>query len=86
MGKPAARVGDGHECPMVTPGTGTPHIGGPITGPGCQSVLIEGQPAAMVGDVCTCLGTVDNITDGSTGVFINGKPAARSGDQCAHGE
>ena len=85
LSKPAARVGDGHSCPMVTTNSGVPHLGGPVTGPGCATVLIEGQPAATVGDLCTCAGAVDNITDGSTGVFIGGKPAARAGDPCMHG-
>lgn len=85
MGKPAARIGDGHICPMVTPGTGTPHTGGPIIGPGCETVLIEGIPAATEGDVCACVGATDKITSGSTGVFIGGKPAARAGDKCEHG-
>ena len=85
MSKPAARVGDGHACPMVTPGTGVPHLGGPVTGPGCATVLIENQPAAIAGDDCTCAGAMDKIKDGSTGVFIGGKPAARLGDPCMHG-
>lgn len=85
MGKPAARIGDEHECPLVTPGTGTPHIGGPIFGPGCVAVLIEGKPAATAGDVCVCAGAMDKITGGSSGVFIGGKPAARAGDRCEHG-
>ena len=86
MGKPAARVGDMHMCPMVTPGLPPiPHVGGPITGPGCPSVLIGGMPAAVMGDMCVCVGPPDTIVLGSTGVFIGGKPAARMGDQCAHG-
>jgi uncharacterized Zn-binding protein involved in type VI secretion len=86
MGKPAARIGDMHTCPMVTPGTPPiPHVGGPITGPGCPTVLIGGLPAAVMGDMCVCVGPPDTIVLGSTGVFIGGKPAARMGDQCAHG-
>ncbi|OQP53566.1 M35 family metallo-endopeptidase [Niastella populi] len=85
MGKPAARIGDGHSCPAVTPGTGVPHVGGVIIGPGCGTVLIEGLPAATMGDACACVGEPDKITQGSTGVFLGGKPAARSGDRCAHG-
>ena len=43
-GQPAARVGDMHTCPMVTPGTPpVPHVGGPIT-TGSATVLIGGQP------------------------------------------
>lgn len=86
MGKPAARVGDMHMCPMVTPGLPPiPHVGGPITGPGVPTVLIGGMPAAVMGDMCTCVGPPDTVVLGSTGVFIGGKPAARMGDQCAHG-
>jgi uncharacterized Zn-binding protein involved in type VI secretion len=84
VSKPAARLGDGHACPMVEP-NGTPHIGGPIIGPGCITVIIEGQPAATEGDACGCAGPPDKITGGSSGVFIGGKPAARSGDSCEHG-
>jgi uncharacterized Zn-binding protein involved in type VI secretion len=86
MGKPAARLTDMHVCPMVTPGLPPiPHVGGPITGPGCPTVLIGGMPAAVMGDMCVCVGPPDTIILGSTGVMIGGKPAARMGDQCAHG-
>jgi len=86
MGKPAARIGDMHVCPMATPGTPPiPHVGGPVTGPGCPTVLIGGMPAAVMGDMCVCTGPPDTIILGSSGVFIGGKPAARMGDQCAHG-
>jgi uncharacterized Zn-binding protein involved in type VI secretion len=86
MGKPAARLTDMHTCPMVTPGLPPiPHVGGPIVGPGCPTVLIGGMPAAVMGDMCTCVGPPDTIILGSAGVLIGGKPAARMGDQCAHG-
>lgn len=86
MSKPAARIGDMHVCPMVTPGTPpVPHVGGPITGPGVPTVLIGGMPAAVMGDMCVCTGPPDTIILGSTGVFIGGKPAARMGDSNAHG-
>ena len=86
MGKPAARLTDMHMCPMVTPGVPPiPHVGGPITGPGCATVLIGGMPASVMGDMCVCTGPPDSIILGSTGVFIGGVPAARMGDQCAHG-
>jgi uncharacterized Zn-binding protein involved in type VI secretion len=86
MGQPAARIGDMHMCPMVTPGLPPiPHVGGPITGPGCPTVLIGGMPAAVMGDMCVCVGPPDTIILGSTGVFFGGKPAARMGDSCAHG-
>jgi len=86
MSIPAARVGDFHMCPMVTPGTPPiPHVGGPITGLGVPTVLIGGMPAAVIGDMCVCTGPPDSIVLGSTGVFVGGKPAARMGDMCAHG-
>ncbi|HWK03328.1 MAG TPA: PAAR domain-containing protein [Puia sp.] len=86
MGKPAARLADMHVCPMLTPGLPPiPHVGGPILGPGCPTVLIGGMPAAVMGDMCVCVGPPDSIVLGSTGVMIGGKPAARMGDQCAHG-
>jgi uncharacterized Zn-binding protein involved in type VI secretion len=76
---PAARVGDP-----------TSH-GGTIVGPGVPSVLIGGQPAAVVGDQTTCplfSGVPPNqaphiggpIVTGSSTVLIGGKPAARVGD------
>ncbi len=69
---------------MVTPG-GIPHEGGKIIS-GCQTVLIEGEPAATVGDVCLCNGGfLDVISSGSSGVFIEDKPAARQGHLCSHG-
>jgi uncharacterized Zn-binding protein involved in type VI secretion len=86
MGKPAARLTDMHMCPMVTPGLPPiPHVGGPITGPGTPTVLIGGMPAAVMGDMCVCVGPPDTIIMGSTGVMIGGKPAARMGDPTVHG-
>lgn len=83
MGKPAARLMDLHVCPMVD--VLKPHVGGPITGPGNPKVLIGGMPAAVMGDMCTCVGPPDTIMLGSAGVMIGGKPAARMGDITAHG-
>ncbi len=80
---PAARLTDLHVCPMVT-GV-VPHVGGPITGPGAPTVLVGGMPAAVMGDLCTCVGPPDTIIKGSGTVMIGGKPAARMGDSCAHG-
>lgn len=77
--QPAARVGD----PTIH--------GGVLIGPGCPTVLIGGQPAAVAGDAQVCP-LVDGvkphggglITGGSATVFIGGRPAARVGDptQC----
>ena len=77
-----ARIGDFHTCPV--PGL-VPHIGGPIIGPGVQTVLISGLPAAVLGDTATCAGPPDTIVSGSTTVLIGGKPAARTGEMTAHG-
>lgn len=86
MGQPAARVGDMHVCPMVTPGVPPiPHVGGPILPPGGVTVMIGGVPAARMGDMCVCVGPPDVIAKGSMGVFIMGMPAARMGDLTAHG-
>jgi uncharacterized Zn-binding protein involved in type VI secretion len=71
-GQPAARVGDMHTCPMVTPGTPpVPHVGGPIA-TGSATVLIGGQPAARVGDTATCTGPPDAIVAGCPTVLIGG--------------
>jgi len=86
MAQPAARVGDMHICPMVTPGLPPiPHVGGPILPPGVPTVLIGGMPAATVTSQCTCVGPPDIIVKGSMIVLIGGKPAARMGDTTAHG-
>ena len=80
---PAARLTDMHVCPRVT-GI-VPHVGGGITGPGIPTVLVGGQPAAVLGDSCSCNGPPDVISKGSATVLIGGKPAARIGDITAHG-
>ncbi len=79
MGKPAARVGDMHVCPIPT------HVGGPVLPPGKVNVLIGGMPAARVTDRCTCVGPPDMIIQGSSTVLIGGLPAARMGDMTVHG-
>ncbi len=84
MGQPAARITDMHVCPMVNP-NGSPHVGGPILPPGEPTVLIGGQPAAVLGDMATCAGPPDSIVAGSATVFIGGKPAVRMGDSTSHG-
>lgn len=80
---PAARITDLHACPMVT--VLVPHVGGPITGPSIPTVLIGSLPAAVVGDMCVCVGPPDSIVKGSATVMIGSKPAARMGDTTAHG-
>jgi len=82
----AARLTDMHVCPMQTPGTPPiPHVGGPISGPGCPTVIIGGMPASVVGDMAVCVGPPDSISKGSATVFFCGNPAVRQGDLTAHG-
>jgi uncharacterized Zn-binding protein involved in type VI secretion len=86
MGMPAARVGDMHVCPMVTPGLPPiPHVGGPILPPCAVTVLIGSIPAARVTDKAMCVGPPDVIVKGSATVLICGLPAARVLDMTAHG-
>lgn len=80
---PAARITDMHACPMFT--GPVPHVGGPISGPCVPTVLIGSLPAAVLGDMCVCVGPPDSIVKGSATVMIGGKPAARMGDTTAHG-
>lgn len=82
-GKPVATIGSMHVCPMCS-GT-VPHVGGPIVGPGSPNVLINGKPAAIIGDICTCAAVPDTIVQGNPTVLINGKPVACVGDMTAHG-
>jgi uncharacterized Zn-binding protein involved in type VI secretion len=78
--QPAARVGDS---------TGHPGV---ISGPGVATVLIGGQPAAVVGDTHTCSfpppagpHPPSPFPMGSTSVFIGGRPALRMGDMSGCG-
>ena len=81
--KPAARLTDMHTCP-ASDGP-VPHVGGPILGVGCPTVLINGLPAARVTDFGVCIGPPDPIVRGSATVLIGGLPAARLGDMTTHG-
>jgi uncharacterized Zn-binding protein involved in type VI secretion len=77
---PAARVGDP---------TGHPGV---VAGPGVATVLVGGQPAAVVGDMHTCAmpplagpHPPAPFPMGSTTVLIGGRPALRMGDVSACG-
>jgi uncharacterized Zn-binding protein involved in type VI secretion len=77
---PAARVGD------------VSIHGGTITGPGVSTVLIGGQPAAVAGDMHTCVlppsghqPTVSPFPLGSATVLVSGRPALRTTDACLCG-
>ena len=72
-----------HICPMCT--GPVPHVGGPVTGPGDATVLHNGKPAAVQGDLCTCVGPPDVIVQGHPSILHNGKPAACQNDMTAHG-
>lgn len=81
--KQIVTVSTNHVCPMVT-GT-TPHVGGPVIGPGCPGVLINGQPVALLGDTCVCCGPPDVIVQGCPGVLVDGVPVVLQDCMTAHG-
>jgi uncharacterized Zn-binding protein involved in type VI secretion len=83
MGKPIARQGDMHTCPMIE--VLTPHVGGPINGPCAPTVLAENMPVAVIGDSATCAGTLDSIVVGAPLVFAENKPVACVGSTTTHG-
>jgi len=69
-GMPAARMGDMHVCPMMTPAVPPiPHVGGPIM-LGSPMVLIGGMPAARMGDMAMCVGPPSTILMGCPTVLI----------------
>lgn len=72
---PAARVTD-----MIV-STTTSGIPTPIIPPGVPTVLIQGLPAARVGDTCG----LDSVIKGSATVMIGGMFAARVADLTAGG-
>lgn len=72
-----------HICPMVT-GV-TPHVGGPIIGPGCPGVLVDGTPVSLMGDACVCCGPPDMIAQGYPGVMVDGIPVVVQNCMTAHG-
>lgn len=73
-----------HVCPMVS-GT-TPHIGGPIIGPGSSAILIDGKPIALLGDTCVCYGgPPDTIVEGYPSILVDGVPIVVQGCMTAHG-
>lgn len=72
-----------HICPMVT-GV-TPHVGGPIVGPGCPGVLVDSVPVSVMGDTCVCCGPPDMIVQGYPGVMVDGTPVVVQNCMTAHG-
>lgn len=81
----AARIGDMHICPMITPALPPiPHVGGPII-MGFPTVLTCAMPQAHMGSMCVCVGPPDVLVKCSMTVLVGGQPAARLGDMTAHG-
>jgi uncharacterized Zn-binding protein involved in type VI secretion len=73
----------------ITDPTGHP---GMIAGPGCPNVLINGLPAACVGDMTVCAmpppagpHPPSPVAKGSATVMIGKRPAARMGDMTGCG-
>lgn len=62
-----------------------PHVGGPIIGPGCPGVLVDGLPVSVMGDMCVCCGPPDTIAQGYPGVMVNGVPIVVQNAMTAHG-
>ncbi|MEH6564216.1 MAG: PAAR domain-containing protein [Halopseudomonas sp.] len=76
-GKPAARQGDPTHCPKKGHGSNTIVTGSP-------DVLIDGQPAARMGDTIACGSTLASQV--VPNVLINGRPAAVLGSTGTHGD
>ena len=86
MPMPAARLGDNHVCPMVTPAPApVPHGGGPII-KGSHNVITSKMPQARITDMATCVGPPDPIVMGASTVLVNKLPPVRIvQDTCTHG-
>jgi len=77
---PAARMGDMHVCPMVTPAVPPiPHVGGPIMAIGAPTVLIGKMPAATLGDMAICVGPPSTIIMGCPTVLLGPSGAGGGG-------
>jgi len=66
--------------------------GGTVVGPGVPTVLIEGMPAAVMGDMHVCSlppnshqPTASPFPAGSATVLIGNKPALTTSDSCICG-
>ena len=79
-GKPAANALSMHVCPMVTPGTPPiPHIGMLAVPAGAPTVLINGVPAILMGDMFLCAGPPASVILGSTNILIGTGGSAGGG-------
>jgi uncharacterized Zn-binding protein involved in type VI secretion len=72
-----------HICPLPAPIVPVgAHVGGPILPRSEPRTLINGKPAARVGDKAACLvPTPDTVRAGLITVFIDGSPASRKLDK-----
>lgn len=80
--KPAARVGDDHQCPKRS-GT-IAHKGGPIL-KGSTRVKFNHKASARKGDPLHCRIGKDQIKEGIESITIDGKPIAKVSHQTEHG-
>ena len=76
---------------IVRVGDSTNH-GGTVVGPGVPSVLVEGMPAATMGDLHVCAlppnshqPTVSPFIAGNATVLVAGKPVVTTTDSCGCG-
>lgn len=63
-----ARVGHERKCPVKV--SGRPHEGGPVLPVSAATVLVGGQPVAVVGDLAVCKGGDDTIAKGEMTVLV----------------
>lgn len=69
-GRPAWRVAsDFHVCPLIT--VLVPHVGGVVV-KGSSTVIINGLPAARIGDTISEVGPPNFIVSGEPTVIIGG--------------
>lgn len=70
-GMPAANALSKHVCPMVTMGTPPiPHVGMVAIPIGALTVLINGVPAIIMGDMFSCVGPPASVVLGSPNILI----------------
>ncbi len=70
-GVPAANASSSHICPMVTPGSPpVPHVGMLAVPKNATTVLINGVPAIVMGDLFLCVGTPASVVVGSPNILI----------------
>lgn len=74
---PAANALSTHVCPMVTLGTPPiPHVNMLAIPMGASTVLINGVPAVVIGDMFLCVGPPASVVFGSPNILLECQAAA----------